>query len=185
MSPWTGPGWARSVALVGLVALLLIVPTTGDFGLTWDEPAYRYSQILSGQWWERLVRVRSAEEFRALVDPQTLLFYWPYGRHGFNFHPPLAGQLNLLTYEVFGGFVDDLSSRRLASTLEFASAIALIYAFLAKRYGGLAVRGGRLVAPDAPCLRRCPPDRHRHPRHADLGGRRVRLLERAAAAGRP
>ena len=33
--------WA--VLLISLVAL---APTVGDFGLTWDEPAYRYSQLL-------------------------------------------------------------------------------------------------------------------------------------------
>ncbi len=27
-----------------------------------------------------------------LVEPDSLLYYWPYGRHGgINFHPPWAG----------------------------------------------------------------------------------------------
>src|SRR5437763_16758751 len=41
------------------VALAALVPTVGDLGLTWDEPAYRYSQLMSGQWWEQLARARS------------------------------------------------------------------------------------------------------------------------------
>lgn len=150
MSPWHGPGWSWSVAVVGLVALALIVPTTGDFGLTWDEPAYRYCQLMSGQWWERLIQARSADDFRSLFDSQTLLYYWPYGRHGFNFHPPLAGQLNLLTHALFGGLFDDLSSRRFASCLEFATAVVLLYAFLSRRYGGLvglASAGSLLLMP--------------------------------------
>ena len=36
------------------VALAALVPTVGDLGLTWDEPAYRYSQVMSAQWWEQL-----------------------------------------------------------------------------------------------------------------------------------
>ena len=32
---------------------------------------------------------------RSCSIPQALLYYWPYGRYGINFHPPLAGQLNL------------------------------------------------------------------------------------------
>ena len=42
-----------------LISLAALVPTVGDFGLTWDEPAYRYSQMLSAQWWEQLSNVRS------------------------------------------------------------------------------------------------------------------------------
>ena len=36
------------------IALAALVPTVGDLGLTWDEPAYRYSQVMSAQWWEQL-----------------------------------------------------------------------------------------------------------------------------------
>ncbi len=42
--------WLASGAVLA-AALTALVPTTGDFGLTWDEPAYRYSQVMSGQWW--------------------------------------------------------------------------------------------------------------------------------------
>ena len=31
-----------------ILALAALVPTVGDFGLTWDEPAYRYSQVHVG-----------------------------------------------------------------------------------------------------------------------------------------
>ena len=42
-----------------IVALAALIPTVGDFGLTWDEPAYRYSQVMSAQWWEQLGQVRT------------------------------------------------------------------------------------------------------------------------------
>jgi hypothetical protein len=82
--------------------LLATVPTTGDIGLTWDEPSYRTSQVISAQWWEALSRARSLADLRALVEPDALLVYWPYARSGYNFHPPLAGQLDLLTHALFG-----------------------------------------------------------------------------------
>jgi 4-amino-4-deoxy-L-arabinose transferase-like glycosyltransferase len=119
---------------VFLVALIALVPTTGDIGLTWDEPSYRYSQVVSEQWWGRLVHARSIDEFQQLFDPTTLLYYWPYGRFGINFHPPLAGQLNLLTYEIFGGFMKDIASRRMSSVLEFALTLVILYQFLSRRY---------------------------------------------------
>jgi hypothetical protein len=131
-------------------ALIALVPTVGDLGLTWDEPAYRYSQVMSAQWWEQWGRVRSWDDARELVDPTTLLYYWPYGRHGINFHPPLAGQLNLAAYAVFGHWMKDIPARRMATLIEFALTIAICFHFLARRYGiwvGAVMAGSLLLMP--------------------------------------
>src|SRR6185437_12193039 len=131
-------------------ALVALVPTVDDLGLTWDEPAYRYSQLISVQWWEQLGRVRSWGDVEKLLDPLTLLYYWPYGRHGINFHPPLAGQLNLATYELFGHWMKDIPARRMASVIEFALTIAIGFHFLARRYGvwvGVVMAGSLLLMP--------------------------------------
>ncbi|WP_210420113.1 glycosyltransferase family 39 protein [Aquisphaera giovannonii] len=141
--------WPASLAVFTL-SLVALAPTTGDIGLTWDEPAYRYSQVMSAQWWEQLARVRSRDDLRALLDPDALLFYWPYGRYGINFHPPLAGQLNLAAHAAFGGFMKDIPSRRMASVIEFALTIAVGFHFLARRYGmlpALTMAGSLLSLP--------------------------------------
>ncbi len=126
--------WLAPAVVLGL-ALAALVPTTGDIGLTWDEPAYRYSQVMSEQWWARLVSARTSGDLADLFDADTLLYYWPYGRFGINFHPPLAGQLNLLTYELFGTWLKDIPARRMASVFEFALTLLILYQFLAHRYG--------------------------------------------------
>src|ERR1700712_4990947 len=115
-------------AIVFVVALFALVPTTGDIGLTWDEPSYRYSQVMSAQWWGRLFANPADPD---LFAANTLLYYWPYGRFGINFHPPLAGQLNLLTYELFGRWMKDIPARRMASVIEFALTLVILYQFLA------------------------------------------------------
>ncbi len=87
---------------------------------------------------------------QALLEPDTLLYYWPYGRHGINFHPPLAGQLNLLTFAVFGGWMKDIPARRLASVIEFALTLTILFGFLARRYGawvGGVAAGSLLLMP--------------------------------------
>ena len=48
---------------------------------------------------------------------------------------PLAGQLDLLTYSLFGRWVKDIPARRLASVFEYALTVALGFGFLARRYG--------------------------------------------------
>ncbi len=142
--------WRPSPLLVCAGALVVLVPTTGDIGLTWDEPAYRYSQVMSAQWWEQLRHARSWSEVHDLLDPQTLLYYWPYGRFGINFHPPLAGQMNLATHALFGSWMQDIPARRMASVIEFALTVAIGYGFLARRYGttaGLVMAGALLLMP--------------------------------------
>ncbi len=143
----SGRTWWLAVALVLALALAATVPTAGDLGLTWDEPAYRFSQLRSSQWWERLGSARTKADLADLLDPDALLFYWPYARHGINFHPPLGGQLNLLTHKMFGRWMKDVPSRRMASVIEFALAIALGFGFLARRYGAWAggVMAGSLL----------------------------------------
>ena len=93
---------------------------------------------------------RSAANVPSCVDPDALLFYWPYGRHGINFHPPLAGQLSLLTHAVFGRWMKDIP---VAADGLGASSIALTitigFGFLARRYGAWVGRGHGGVAPAA------------------------------------
>jgi hypothetical protein len=148
----SGPRWGRGVRtlVVSCAALVVLIPTVGDFGLTWDEPAYRYSQMMSAQWWEKLAHVRSRRDLTELLDARTLLFFWPYARHGINFHPPLAGQLNLAAYAVFGHWMKDIPARRMASVIEFALTITIGFHFLARRYGwwvGFVAAGSLLLLP--------------------------------------
>ena len=146
----SGKRWGLATILVFATALAVLVPTTGDIGLTWDEPAYRYSQVMSAHWWEQLSHARSWSEVRSLLDPMTLLYYWPYGRYGINFHPPFAGQLNLAAHAIFGSWMKDIPARRMASVIEFALTIAIGFSFLARRYGmsvGLVMAGSLLFMP--------------------------------------
>jgi hypothetical protein len=143
-------GLRLGTLVVLATALTALVPTVGDLGLTWDEPAYRYSQVISVQWWEQLGRARSWSDVQELLDPQALLYYWPYGRYGINFHNPLAGQLNLAAHAVFGHWMKDIPARRMATVIEFALTITIGFQFLARRYGiwvGLVMAGSLLLMP--------------------------------------
>jgi Dolichyl-phosphate-mannose-protein mannosyltransferase len=145
-----GRAWWLASALVLLIALLATVPTVGDIGLTWDEPSYRTSQLVSSQWYSGIAKARSRSDLDAFLSPEALLFYWPYARFGYNFHPPLAGQLNLLTHAIFGGFMKDIPSRRMSSAFEYVLTITLLFGFLSKRYGawvGGVAAGALLVMP--------------------------------------
>ena len=140
--------WPASLAIL-IAALTAQISTIGDFGLTWDEPAYRYSQVISQQWWEQL----GGSIMAGLAEParsRRSLYYWPYGRHGINFHPPWAGQLNLASYAIFGHWMKDIPARRMATVIQFALTITIGFQFLARRYGfwvGAVAAGSLLFMP--------------------------------------
>ena len=146
-----GRRWWLATGLVLAAALLATVPTTGDIGLTWDEPAYRYSQLVSIQWWERLAAAparlgRGAVAVRARYAAVLLAL-----RAARDQLPPSPGRsARLLTYVLFGHWVKDIPARRLASVFEYALTMALGFGFLARRYGawvGGIAAGALLVMP--------------------------------------
>jgi hypothetical protein len=133
-----------------VISLAVLVPTAGDFGVTWDEPQYRHSQLLSVHWWRQLSEVRSWHDLAQVLDPITLLYHWDYAHHGMNFHPPLAGQLNLAAHALFGHWMKDIPARRMASVIEFAVVVTIGFHFLSRRYGewvGLGMAGSLLFMP--------------------------------------
>src|SRR3954464_13853702 len=98
----SGRPWWLGCVLAFAGAMAATVPTAGDIGLTWDEPSYRTSQLVSAHWWEGWLQVRSRSDLEAQLNPDALLYSWPYAGFGYNSPPPLAGQLNLLTHAIFG-----------------------------------------------------------------------------------
>lgn len=127
------PWWIT--AAVFATGALVAGATVAGPGLAWDEPAYRYSQIAAEHWFGELSQAESMADLADLFSADSIQYYWQYSRFGHNFHPPMAGMLNLLTYGLLGGIWDDLSARRLASALELAGAAAILCHFLGRRYG--------------------------------------------------
>jgi hypothetical protein len=131
----SGWRWAAACIITFALAVAAVAPTTRDFGLTWDEPTYRKSQIPARRWCAEFVHARSWADLQSLCESTRLLSAWPYTQLETNAHPPLAGELNLVTLELFGGALGDITARRLASVLEFCATITIVFGFLARRYG--------------------------------------------------
>jgi len=124
---------SKAAWLVFLLGVVAIGGTAAGPGLTWDEPAYRGSQVLLQEWARELAASRDV----SMLGREEIDHYWEFNRFGPNFHPPMASYFNLATYALFGRLIDDLSSRRLASALQFAGLAAILTLFLGKRWGVL------------------------------------------------
>lgn len=130
------PMWPVTAAVLLLAAVVAGATVAGP-GLSWDEPAYRHSQVTLQNWFKLLWNAESPAERLALFSADAIERFWQYNRFGHNFHPPMAGYGNLLTWCVMRHWWDDISARRLASALQFAGAVALLCHFIGTRYGRL------------------------------------------------
>jgi hypothetical protein len=70
-----------------------------------------------------------------LLGADAIDFYFEFNRFGPNFHPPLASYGHLVTWFSLHRWMDDLSARRVASSLELGMTAAITCAFLARRFG--------------------------------------------------
>ena len=89
--------WWLALAGTFAVALTATVPTAGDIGLTWDEPAYRYSQMVSAQWWEQLGKSRSPADLQRVLDPEASALLLAV-RSQWHQSAPAAGRAVVATY---------------------------------------------------------------------------------------
>ena len=114
----------------------------------------------------------------ALFDAESLLYYWPYARFGINFHPPLAGQLNLATHALFDSWMKDIP----------CTADGIGHRVCVDHRDRLRLPGSPvwnrawtghvwLAVVHAAALRPGPSDRYRHPRALPVDGRRPGVLE--------
>ncbi len=128
--------WLQDAA-VFLIASAFAIATVAGPGLSWDEPAYRHSQVTVESWLAQLTRSGTVPATQLFSAP-AIYNYFEFNRFGHNFHPPMASYGNLLTYGILGGFVDDIAARRIASCLLFAGIVVVGWRFVRQQAGTLA-----------------------------------------------
>lgn len=135
MTPLQKDRWWLWGVVVLVAAAFVAGATVAGPGLSWDEPAYRHSQVTLQSWFRELAKSRSLVDVARNFSADAIDVYFEYNRFGHNFHPPMGGYLNLATYGTFGGWIDDISARRLASCFEFAGCVAMLFVAIGRRFG--------------------------------------------------
>ncbi len=128
----------RHAGLVSVVVFLVVglasALTVAGPGVTWDEPAYRASELRLQDWARSLRDADTPGDRLDLLGPDAIDFYFEFNRFGPNFHPPLSSYGHLATWLPLHPWIDDLSARRVASSLELGMTAAIVCAFLARRF---------------------------------------------------
>ncbi len=120
MMPW----------LLGCAVFLLVVSTSRQYGLTWDEPTYFHAIDLHTQWltdfWRNLLHGQMDRSLQE--DVIDAAWHWdPYHVP----HPPFSRILSALTKTVFSPILDKFVAYRLPSAVLFALLVTVMYLWIA------------------------------------------------------
>lgn len=113
---------------LGLVALVAIVATLGDVGLTWDEPLYIKASRGYMSWLGLLRR----DPLSALSD--SVIVRWWVQDPTLELHPPLGKLLSGFSWALFRNVVGDISAHRLANAGLFSLLVAMVYWMVRSAY---------------------------------------------------
>jgi 4-amino-4-deoxy-L-arabinose transferase-like glycosyltransferase len=131
----TNPGiWSsgRRAVIAGVLAVIVLMVTAGQIGVTWDEPAYMAASESYNGWLNRLVFGPHGVLNQGVVDAA-----WSVN----NEHPPIDKELSGIVWAVARNVFDDLLARRLGNILLLGLTVAFLYHMIADELGDLAAVG--------------------------------------------
>lgn len=140
----------RAVAIASsALAFVLLLATSRDYALTWDEGHTVRREVILSRWFARLTRGGPEGRASAFTRPE-LERSWPFARAEPDGHPPFYALLGLAGRAVSKGFLAPKTSFRLGPIALAAITAGIVYAFVARRRGvaaGLVASWGMLLVP--------------------------------------
>lgn len=118
--------------LMGVVVLGLLIITSADIGLTWDEPAYIAASESYMGWFDQLF-----ENPKQALTEQAIAEAWQVN----NEHPPLDKVWSGFIWTISRGFANDLLAHRLGNMLLVSVLAGLLFLLVADQFGMAAGLG--------------------------------------------
>jgi 4-amino-4-deoxy-L-arabinose transferase-like glycosyltransferase len=143
----TSAGLVRGVrrpltaAFLAALSVLLLVWTSPDIGLTWDEPTYMEAGTSYASW----VTEFASDPAKALSD-SAIRAAWDINHE----HPPVDKLWSGLVWNAASGVLEDITAHRLGNMLLAGLLVGLVYLMIADDCGdmaGLAAVGAMLTMP--------------------------------------
>jgi 4-amino-4-deoxy-L-arabinose transferase-like glycosyltransferase len=119
----------RRALLVGVAAALLLLLTSGNIGVTWDEPTYFAAAESYNGWFSRLVFGP-----HGVLNPTVIDSSWSINIE----HPPFDKELSGIVWGLTRHIFDDVLAHRLANILLASLALALLYHMVSDELSGAA-----------------------------------------------
>jgi hypothetical protein len=139
------PSWMKNrniqAALIMVLALVLLVATEPQIGLTWDEPDYIVASEAYSSWLGKLITQPAAAVSESVINES-----WSVNHE----HPPLDKIWSGLVWAGARFVLNDLTAHRLGNMILVSVLAGLLYLLIAGSYGqvaGLAAVAALLTLP--------------------------------------
>jgi hypothetical protein len=128
----TGFSFPRSLIPAGLflASFMVVAGTAGDYGVTWDEPAYFYASDLHIEWLVEFGQNLLRSDLDKSVQDENIKKAWHWDPYHVP-HPPFSRIVSGITKALFSSYVDKFVAYRLGPALFFALLAACMYSWMA------------------------------------------------------
>lgn len=117
-----------------LAAFLTVAFTTGDYGVTWDEPPYFHASDLHIRWIADVALDVIHGEPGKILDDKRVQEAWHWDPYHVP-HPPFSRIVSGITHAISSPWLDEFVSYRLGPALFFALLLTIMYLWMAELYG--------------------------------------------------
>ncbi len=133
------PRFAVTVALaLSVVALLVLLGTSRQFDMVWDEGYTVRRERLLANWFSQVSASAEAGQWRLAFQKRVLDRYWLFSRDEPHGHPPFYALLGLAGWRLSRLWLLPLGAYRFGPMLLTAATVGVIYRHLERRRGRLA-----------------------------------------------
>jgi hypothetical protein len=119
-----------------LAAFLVVAFTTGDYGVTWDEPPYFHASDLHIQWFADFSQDLIQGNPSKALDDKRIQEAWHWDPYHVP-HPPLSRIVSGITKAAFSAFLDKFVAYRLGPALFFSLLLTVLYLWIAEIFSPL------------------------------------------------
>jgi hypothetical protein len=132
---------------VTAVTLCLLLATSRDYGMVWDEGHTVRRERTLARWFTWVVLGESSGLSGSPFAAKALEQFWPFSREEPDGHPPFYALLGLAGWYVSHGWLSPLTAYRLGPMVLAAVTAGVLLAHVGRRYGLLAgaVAGGAFL----------------------------------------
>ena len=132
----TGFSFQRWLIPAGLflASFMVVAGTAGDYGVTWDEPAYFYASDLHIEWLVNFRQNVLRSDLDKSVQDENIKKAWHWDPYHVP-HPPFSRIVSGITKALFSSYFDKFVAYRLGSALFFAVLVTVMFLWMAELFG--------------------------------------------------
>ncbi len=133
---------AIAAVCVSTASLTVLLSTSDDYGMVWDEGHTIRREEQLARWFTWLWKPPAGRSRWDAFSQAALARSWPFSREEPDGHPPFYALLGLAGWSATHSFLEPLTAYRVGPMMLYAATVGVLFWYLAMRQGWLAAAAG-------------------------------------------